>query len=141
MISTDKLTSASHPNPLNPMLPSLITTVQNVAQAESPTSLIDFKTALLVVVTVALFAVSKKLIGLHRRIEVLETTPPFPSPSFNQTTPDNTIAPETVAAISAAIHTTLRSRLRILSVGLIDPNRQAWSAEGRRQVFASHKVR
>ena len=91
------------------MLPSLITTVQNVAQAESPTSLIDFKTALLVVVTIALFAVSKKLIGLHRRIEVLETTPPFPSPSLNQTR--------------------------------IDPDRQAWSAEGRRQVFASHKVR
>jgi hypothetical protein len=46
-----------------------------------------------------------------------------------------------VAAISAAVHTTLRSRLRILSVGQVSPDRQAWSAEGRRQVFASHKVR
>lgn len=124
------------------MLPPLLTTVQNVAQAESPTSLIDFKTALLVVVTVALFAVSRKLIGLHRRIEVLETTPPFPSSSgSNQTATTNSIALETVAAISAAVHTTLRSRLRILSIGQISPERQAWSAEGRRQVFASHKVR
>ena len=122
------------------MLPPLLSTVQNVAQAESPTSLIDFKTMLLVIVTVALFAVSRKLIGLHRRIEVLETTPPFPSSLPTQTT-SNAIAQETVAAISAAVHTTLRSRLRILSVGQVSADRQAWSAEGRRQVFASHKVR
>ena len=122
------------------MLPPLLSTVQNVAQAESPTSLIDFKTMLLVIVTVALFAVSRKLIGLHRRIEVLETAPPFPSSLPAQTT-SNAIAPETVAAISTAVHTTLRSRLRILSVGQVSADRQAWSAEGRRQVFASHKVR
>ena len=122
------------------MLYPLLSTAQNVAQAESPTSLIDFKTMLLVIVTVALFAVSRKLIGLHRRIEVLETTPPFPSSLPTQTT-SNAVAQETVAAISAAVHTTLRSRLRILSVGQISPDRQAWSAEGRRQVFASHKVR
>jgi hypothetical protein len=122
------------------MLYPLLSTAQNVAQAESPTSLIDFKTMLLVIVTVALFAVSRKLIGLHRRIEVLETTPPFPSSLPTQTT-SNAVAQETVAAISAAVHTTLRSRLRILSVGQISPERQAWSAEGRRQVFASHKVR
>jgi hypothetical protein len=122
------------------MLYPLLSTVQNVAQAESPTSLIDFKTMLLVIVTVALFAVSRKLIGLHRRIEVLETMPPFPSSLPTKATAD-TIAPETVAAISAAVHTTLRSRLRIISVGQVSPDRQAWSAEGRRQVFASHKVR
>jgi hypothetical protein len=123
------------------MLHPLLSSVQNVAQAEPPTSLIDFKTALLVVVTVALFAVSRKLIGLHRRIEVLETAPPFPSTSSVKTIPDDAMAPETVAAISAAVHTTLRARLRILSVGQVCPNRQAWSAEGRRQVFDSHKVR
>ena len=125
------------------MILSLLATIQTVAETEPPTSLIDFKTALLLVVTVALFAVSKKLIGLHRRIEALETTPPFPSSSKSpeKTKTDNTIAPETVAAISAAIHTTLRARIRILSVGQICPHRQAWSAEGRRQVFSSHKVR
>jgi hypothetical protein len=122
------------------MLYPLLSTVQNVAQAESPTSLIDFKTMLLVIVTVALFAVSRKLIGLHRRIEILETAPPFPSSLPTQTKSDG-VAPETVAAISAAVHTTLRSRLRIISVGQVNPDRQAWSAEGRRQVFASHKVR
>ena len=121
------------------MLPSLLSTI---AQTESPTSWIDFKTLLLVIVIVALVAVSRKLVGLHRRLEVLETTPPFPAPgSSNQAANDKTITPETVAAISAAVHTTLGSRLRILSVGQICPHRQAWSAEGRRQVFASHKVR
>jgi hypothetical protein len=123
------------------MFKPLFSAVQTLGQVESPTSLIDFKTALLLIVTVALFAVSKKLVGLHRRIEVLETTPPFPSASSNPTKPDDTIAPETVAAISAAVHTTLRSRLRILTVGQVSAARQAWSAEGRRQVFDSHKVR
>ena len=124
------------------MFKPLFSAVQTVALAESLTSLIDFKTVLLLVVTVALFAVSKKLVGLHRRIEVLETTSPFiPPASSSPTKPDDTIAPETVAAISAAIHTALRSRLRILTIGQVSADRQAWSAEGRRQVFASHKVR
>jgi hypothetical protein len=123
------------------MLPSLFAAIQTIAQAETPNSLIDFKTTLLVVVTVALFAVSRKLIGLHRRIEILETAPPFPATLPIKTKPDDAIAPETVAAISAAVHTTLRARLRILSVGQVCPHRQAWSAEGRRQVFSSHKVR
>jgi len=123
------------------MFKPLFSAVQTIAQAESPTSLIDVKTALLLIVTVALFAVSKKLVGLHRRIEILETTSAFTPASSSQTKLDDTIAPETVAAISAAIHTTLRSRLRILTVGQVSADRQAWSAEGRRQVFASHKVR
>jgi len=125
------------------MLPLSLSTVQNVAQAESPANLFDFKTVLLVILVLALFAVTRKLIGLHRRIEVLETNPPFPAPAASRiSSPTNdSIAPETVAVISAAIHTTLRSRLRILSIGQICPQRQAWSAEGRRQVFASHKVR
>jgi len=118
------------------MFPSLLAATQAVAQAEPQSPLIDFKTALLVVVTVALYVVTRKLVGLHRRIEVLETSAPFPVAPTNPG-----IAPETVAAISAAVHTTLRAHHRILSIGEPCPKRQAWSVEGRRQVFSSHNVR
>jgi hypothetical protein len=118
----------------------LLAATQAVADTETSSSWLDFKTALLVVVTVALFTVTRKLVSLHRRIEALESAPPFPA-----NTPPNAnnghIPPETVAAISAAVHTTLRGRLRILAIGEPCPKRQAWSVEGRRQVFSSHNVR
>jgi hypothetical protein len=121
----------------------LLSTIQAVAQTDNSINLFDLKTVLLIalaIVIVALFAVSRKLLGIHRRLEALETAPPFqdaipPKPVTRG------IPPETVAAISAAIHTTLRAHHRILSVGEVNPQRQAWSAEGRRQVFSSHKVR
>jgi len=119
----------------------LIAATQPVTDPAASIGPIDLKTALLitlVVVTVVLIAVTRKLTRLHRRIEVLETTAPF---SAEPTSKNGVIPPETVAAISAAVHTTLRGRLRILSVGEINAQRQAWSLEGRRQVFHSHKVR
>jgi Na+-transporting methylmalonyl-CoA/oxaloacetate decarboxylase gamma subunit len=121
----------------------LIADIQPVADSAS-IGPIDLKTALLitlVVVTIVLVAVTRKLSRLHRRIEVLETTAPFPKQTAEPAAKNGTIPPETVAAISAAIHTTLRGRHRILSVGEINVQRQAWSLEGRRQVFSSHKVR
>jgi hypothetical protein len=50
---------------------------------------------------------------------------------------------ETASQASEPINfqTALHGRHRIISVGEIIPKRQAWSAEGRRQVFSSHKVR
>ena len=122
------------------MFPSLLSSIPIVAQTDSQTNWLDFKTALLIVVTVALFTVTRKLVSLHRRLEALDTAYPFPPENSDKTKPEP-IAPETVAAISAAVHTPLNSRLRILSVGQICPHRQAWSAEGRRQEFSSHKVR
>lgn len=127
------------------MISPLIAATQSVAESAASLGPIDLKTALLitlVVVTAVLIAVTRKLTRLHRRIEVLETTAPFPAKNTDPTTTKNgAIPPETVAAISAAIHTTLRGRHRILSVGEINVQRQAWSLEGRRQVFSSHKVR
>jgi hypothetical protein len=126
------------------MIPSLHVAAETVAQAEVPTSLIEFKTVLLIVVTVALYIVTRKLVGVHRRLEALETAKPFPdatSPKTNAKPADTAIPLETIAAISAAVHTTLRARAHILSIGQICPDRLAWSVEGRRQVFSSHKVR
>lgn len=48
---------------------------------------------------------------------------------------------DTIAAIVAAVHVTLGSNHRILKIGAANHDRQAWSMEGRRQVFHSHKVR
>ncbi len=54
--------------------------------------------------------------------------------------------PEITAVIAAAIHATLDGRHRVLSIHLADTHAvesriHAWSMEGRRHVFASHKIR
>lgn len=122
------------------MIPCVIATAKAMAQAEDPAGILDFKTMLLVAVTVVLFLVTRKLLGVHRRLEALETAAPFPRPG-DISDEQKPIPAHTVAAISAAVHTTLNARARILSIGEAHANRQAWSVEGRRQVFQSHKVR
>lgn len=47
--------------------------------------------------------------------------------------------PEILAVIAAAIHVTLHDPVRIVSVRQV-PTRN-WAAEGRRQIFGSHRVR
>lgn len=50
--------------------------------------------------------------------------------------------PAVVAAVAAAVHAALGPGHRVASVRLVpDASRAAWSAEGRRQHFQSHKVR
>ncbi|MBK9989446.1 MAG: hypothetical protein IPP19_01610 [Verrucomicrobia bacterium] len=118
--------------------------VETASQISDP---ISFQTALLVIIAGALLFVAKNLASLNHRISSVETGKKSNNRSTGATSnangvlPAGMIAPEVVAAISAAIHTTLGGRNRILSIGQICPNRQAWSAEGRRQVFSSHKVR
>lgn len=46
-----------------------------------------------------------------------------------------------VAVIAAAVHMVFGAKAQIVSVGSGDLEWQAWSREGRRQVFQSHKVR
>jgi len=125
----------------------LASTAQTVAQTSSSSDPISFQTVLLVIIAVALLFLATNLAKLNSRIaslEVAKTTASQPTPAASsQLSPEpaDNVAPHIVAAISAAIHTPLRTRHRIISVGEICPKRQAWSAEGRRQVFSSHKVR
>lgn len=49
------------------------------------------------------------------------------------------ISPEVVAVIAAAVHTTLERPHRILSIR--PSTDRYWAAEGRREIFRSHKVR
>jgi hypothetical protein len=49
--------------------------------------------------------------------------------------------PAEMAAIAAAIHVTLGAGFRVVSVVPPDASAQAWSREGRREVFQSHHIR
>lgn len=131
------------------------------------TTTIDFQTALLILIAVALVIVVQKLIGLSRRLDTLEskgqsesTTPARLESGATSSVPTSSsasstgvaktastaphtevLSTETFAAIAAAIHTVMRRPVRILSIGQATSERQAWSVEGRRQVFHSHQVR
>lgn len=53
--------------------------------------------------------------------------------------PDGHVTPELIAAIAAAVDAALGSPHRIVH---IEPTfLSAWSAEGRREIFASHRIR
>jgi hypothetical protein len=135
---------------LTPYLPILAsaTTAVDPITTSAPSDLISFQTALLVIIAGTLVFLAKSLSGLNSRLTQIESDGENASGRTSGTTPvrhnampSGVVPPEVVAIISAAIHTTLKGRHRIISVGQICPNRQAWSAEGRRQVFSSHKVR
>ena len=58
------------------------------------------------------------------------------------------ITPEIVAVVAAAVHALIQEPHRILSIsqagdraGQLTQEIQAWSMEGRRQIFQSHRVR
>lgn len=129
------------------LLADVTASAETTAQATTPTDPISFQTALLVVIAGALIFLAKNLANLNRRLASLEASPnPAKLRASHAKAPPaaestNGVTAEVIAAITAAVHTTIKGPARILSVGPICPNRQAWSAEGRRQVFSSHKVR
>jgi hypothetical protein len=97
----------------------------------------------LIVVLIALCSIwgVLELIGLYfKRVErqaglVAETTgPAAPQPA------EVGLSPEIIAVIASAVHATLGPRHRIHAVTTVEPPVD-WAREGRRQIFASHKVR
>lgn len=87
--------------------------------------------------------------SLERRRKAREEAAMVAAIRDNDTTSvDDNIAPETVAVISAAVYACLEAGAHIVSIMPVDraaPARDlqlmAWSSEGRRQIFASHKIR
>jgi len=58
-----------------------------------------------------------------------------------EATPPEVADPRVIAAISAAVHTALRGRARIVSIVPQAAHSQVWSHEGRRDIYQSHRVR
>ena len=89
----------------------------------------------------ALFSSRDKARAARRRAADAAETPPRthppapPEPKPEMEGPDARI----LAIIAAAIHVTLHEPVRIVSVSEV--NRGGWAAEGRRQIFGSHRVR
>ncbi|MFQ3670047.1 MAG: OadG family transporter subunit [Verrucomicrobiia bacterium] len=61
---------------------------------------------------------------------------------------EGTIPAEVVAVVAAAVHVSCRERVQILSIQpwpeaetISELSRQAWTVEGRRQIFDSRRVR
>lgn len=68
---------------------------------------------------------------------------PVPSkPTLSATpAPAEELDPCIVAAISAAIHVTLKQRFQIISIQTENSQTPPWSQEGRREIYHSHRVR
>lgn len=85
-----------------------------------------------------------EIIGLYfKRVErQARSALPAASPAPAAAEPESTSAlgPELIAVIAAAVHATVGPRHRIHAVTPAEPPVD-WAREGRRQIFASHKVR
>ena len=51
------------------------------------------------------------------------------------------LPPEQIAAIVAACEVVLECPARVVAISSVTDGQQVWSLEGRRQIFASHKIR
>lgn len=111
-----------------------------LAAAEPATQPISVQTALLLIVGVGLLLAVRSLAGLHRRVDALAAAT---RAKRTRATPPATgaPAPEIVAVITAAVFDSIDSDHRIISISSAQQDIPSWSQEGRRQVFASRKVR
>jgi hypothetical protein len=108
--------------------------------ATAPAVFIDTQTALLLVVVVLLALVLGALADVRRRIGRLEAAPaPEPAPAARSA--GARLPGELVAVLAAAAAAAVGRAHRIVAVRAVAPEAQAWSLEGRRQVFQSHHIR
>lgn len=112
---------------------------------------LGFQLTGLVVVFVALGSIwgLTELTGFFFKRAAARTpqTAPQPAPAATSTpvsspaaTMPEALSPEIFAVIAAAIQVALSGRFRIQTITPIEHPRD-WAQEGRRQIFASHKVR
>lgn len=121
------------------------------AAAEAGEVAISFEAAVLLMVVVVLGFLAKKLADLGRTVRRLENrlagqagpagtgsaVAPVPSAAAHAATDiDN----EALVVIAATVAAVWGPTARVVSVGEYHGARQ-WALEGRRQIFASHKIR
>ena len=121
------------------MIPfNVVTTLAALSASPDSSSSVDVRTALLFAILVAMVFCIKIVAEMRQRLLALEAKIEEAPAAAEES---STLTPEIVAVISAAIITTVGSNHRIVSVAPIGQEKLAWSLEGRRQVFQSHKLR
>ncbi|MFT3828348.1 MAG: hypothetical protein QM691_01450 [Opitutaceae bacterium] len=111
-----------------------------LAQAEPAQQPISIQTALLIILGIACVFAIKSLADLHRRVDELSARVVPPRKPAVRTVQPHALAPEVLAVIAAAVHESLGTEFRIVSIS-VEGQSTTWSMEGRRQIFGSHKVR
>ena len=119
-----------------------------LAAAETAPTTLSLQSVLFGLFAVAIAYSLVSIASLRRRLAELSATaeaPPVvasaPTPSPKAAPVRDELTPELIAVIAVAVRVTLGdSRYRILSLSAAD-QRSAWSAEGRRDVFLSHRLR
>lgn len=110
-----------------------------LATAEAAAQPISVQTALLIILGIALVFAFSSLARLHRKVDALHTAR-APRQLPTEAAPGGDIPPEIVAVISAAVHESLGEDSHIVAINL-ETQDNAWSLEGRRQIFSSRKTR
>lgn len=117
--------------------------------ADAEASQVSFQTAMLLVVVVVLGFMGKKLADLGRTVRDLEdrlaggTAPSAPASHGAVVSQDASADVDTEAAvvIAATVAALWGPSARIISMGEPRAGVRMWAIEGRRQIFASHKIR
>ncbi len=120
--------------------------IASVFDGSQTTSTISMQTAIAVILAVVVAFCASKIASMQGRINALEEKQ-RPEASADQSTglgeesSSVTVPREIVAAISAAVISSLGRNTRIVKVSPTSHESQAWSVEGRRNIFHSHSVR
>jgi hypothetical protein len=135
------------------MTPGYVLAAAGAETTEGASAVIDFQSALMLMVLVCLAFMAKALADLSRRVREIARTragevsaggtggrsAAADSPARATGTPPT---PEELAVITAAVYAALDRPLRIVAVDEVRGAQSAvWSLEGRRQIFSSHRVR
>jgi hypothetical protein len=104
---------------------------------------LDTGTVVLGLLVVAVVWLARSLVNLRTELEELrESRQAVVRPASPAAPASAGPTPGEIAAIAAAVHCVLGARARLVAVGPSDASgQQAWSREGRRQVFQSHQLR
>lgn len=133
------------------MTPGYVLAAAGMETTESAAAVIDFQSALMLVMVVCLAFMAKALADLNRRVcDLTETRPGMPAtagssagrPTTATPPADVALMPATLAAITAAVYATFEHPVQIIAVDEVTAEQaRHWSLEGRRQIFTSHRVR
>jgi len=100
----------------------------------------NFQTVGMLILVGALIYLGWTVSRLSRTLRALEQRAAASRPA-SVPPPAGAVEPAVVAAIAAAVALVVKRRHRIVAVHPDAEAQHAWSAEGRREIYHSHKVR